>query len=140
MYLIGQDPSLHRGIFIHDRPHIFGAGVEDAHARYLAPIGDGTDNREHSLRTEREISAPMLPDSAVGSPIMPVRSDLQDNEGVVSSGGQHLAHVIVGNCRHEWLPPVAVFFPPLQAWKCETVAVEQSLKLTSPCQTVMPML
>src|SRR5690348_3668999 len=102
MNLIGQDPGLHRGISIHDRANILGPRIEDAHARYLAPIGDGADNREHSLRTEGDVSASVFPDDAVGSLIMPVGSDLENNEGIISGGGQHLAHVIVGNRRHEW--------------------------------------
>jgi hypothetical protein len=42
----------------------------------------------------------VLPDDAVGSFIMPVRAALQDDEGLISGGGQHLAHVIIGNGGH----------------------------------------
>src|SRR5690242_13302765 len=97
MYLIDQDPCLHHWVFIHDFPHVFGARIKDANARYLAAIGDGTNNREHSLCPEREIPAPVLPDDAGGSLIMPMRADLQDNEGIVPGSGQHLTHVLVGN-------------------------------------------
>ena len=78
MRLIDQDSRLYRGVFIHDLAHIVGARIEDANARYLAPVGDGTDNRERSRRAECEISASVLPDDAIGSLIMPVWADLQD--------------------------------------------------------------
>jgi len=97
MYLIGQDPGLHRWIVIHNLAHIFGACIEDANARYLAPIGDGTNYREHSLCAESEISASVFTDDAVRSSIMSVWADLQNNEGINSGGRQHLAHVLIGN-------------------------------------------
>src|SRR6476661_10566846 len=134
MRLIDQDSRLYRGVFIHDLAHIVRARIEDANTRYLAPIANRANNREHSLRTEREISASMLPDDACGSLIMPVRAALQDDEGIISGGGQHLAHVVISDCGHEWFPPDAVFFLSLQARKCEAAACAQSLASASPCQ------
>jgi len=100
MNFIDEDSFSYSWIPIHQRPDFIYAGIEDTNSAYFAPFRNWADNRSNTIFPERKIPSTMFPEDLLNARQIPIGPSLQNYDGISLGPGDHLAHKIIGNCRH----------------------------------------